>query len=163
MIQAFRHIALGGSTRELKGFARLAAHFARIGSLVTVLIFFADTINADILYAAIIGQVQFEDNPLIIDSATDSTSIVPAIAKPHINYFQLASHDGGAKQIAPHVIHKFHGTTISEDEDSPTVLDGANTLSLTYVVHHYFAQAQTREESTVPTLDRTIAYGCLLI
>jgi hypothetical protein len=163
MIQAFRHIALGGSARDLRGFTRFAAYLARIGSLITVLIFFADTINADILYAAIVGQVRFEDNPLILDSATDQTSVVPDIVRPHINYFQLANYDGGAKEFARHSVPQFHGTTISEDEDSPTVLDGATTQSLTYVVRTYFAHITIDQESAVPTLDRTITYGCLLI
>ena len=163
MIQVFRHIALGGSTRNLSGIARVGAHLARLGSLITVLVFFADTINADILYAAIIGQVRFEDNPLILDSATDSTSIVPDVVKPHINYFQLAQCDGGAKQLGEHSVPRFLGTTITEDEDSPTVLDGATTQSLTFVFQTYFARAPIPETSAIPTLDRTIAYGCLLI
>jgi hypothetical protein len=163
MISSFRHIALGGDTRKLNGWQRVAAHLARIGSLLTVLIFFADTINADILYAAIIGDIQFQDNPLILDSATDSTSVVPDIHSPHINYFELAKYDGGATQISRHIIPKFFGTTIIEDEDSPTVLDGATTSSLTYVFHNQFARLQIDEESAVTTLDRTITYSRLMI
>jgi hypothetical protein len=163
MIRAFRHIALGGSTRNLSGIARVGAHLARLGSLITILIFFADTVNADILYAAIAGQIRFEDNPLILDSATDSTSIIPDIARPHVNYFQLAKLDGGAKQLAQHSVPRFFGTTITEDEDSPTVLDGATTQSLTFVFQTYFAQTKIDKESAVPTLDRTITYGRLLI
>jgi hypothetical protein len=162
MIRAFRHIAQGGSSRQLNGFARWAAHMARMGSLMTVLIFFLDTINADIIYAAIIGDVRFEDNPLILDSATDSTSVIPNTAQP--NYFQLAKFDGGsATNVHKHVLPRFLGTTIIEDADSPTVLDGATTQTLTFVVTSYFAQLKVAGESTIPTLDRTITYGCLLI
>ena len=163
MIRSFRHIALGGNARQLKGWARVAAHLARIGALFTVLVFFADTINVDILYAAVIGDIRFEDNPLILDSATDSTSIVPDIHAPHINYYELAKYDGGASNISRHVIPRFLGTTITEDEDSPTVLDGATTQSLTYVFHTPFTRIQIDEESAVTTLDRTISYGRLLI
>ena len=163
MISAFRHIALGGSTRKLNGFQRVAAHLARIGSLLTILIFFADTINADILYAAIIGDVQFQDNPLILDSASDSTSVVPDIHSPHINYFELAKYDGGATKISRHVIPRFFGTTIIEDEDSPTVLDGATTATFTFSILRYDPTLQIEQASATPTLDRTITYGCLLI
>ena len=149
--------------RQLKGKARIAAHLARMGALFTVLVFFADTINVDILYAAIIGDVQFQDNPLILDSATDSTSIVPDIHAPHINYYELAKYDDGPTQISRHIIPKFLGTTIIEDEDSPTVLDGANTETLTYDIQSYFTLGKIDSESAVTTLDRTITYGCLLI
>jgi hypothetical protein len=143
--------------------ARVGAHLARMGALFTVLVFFADTINVDILYAAIIGDVQFQDNPLILDSATDSTSIVPTIQPPHINYYELAKYDGGPTQISRHIVPKFLGTTIIEDEDSPTVLDGATTSSLTYVFHNQFARTRIDEESAVTTLDRTITYSRLMI
>ena len=163
MIRSFRHIALGGSTRQLRGRARVAAHFARVGAIFTILVFFGDTINVDILYAAIIGDVQFQDNPLILDSATDGTSVVPTIQPPHINYYELAKYDGGPTNASRHVVPRFFGTTIIEDEDSPTVLDGANTESLTYDIQSYFTEAKIDSESAVTTLDRTITYGCLLI
>ena len=163
MIRTFRHIALGGSTCGLSGIASFGAHMARMGLLLTLLIFFADTINADIIYAAVIGHVRFEDNPLILDSSTNSTNIIPDVVKPHINYFQLAKHDSGAKQVTRHIDLRFFGTIIAEDEDSPTVLDGATTQSLTFVFQTYFSHIKTAEEGTIPTLDRTVTYGRLLI
>ena len=161
MIKAFRHIALGGSTREVTGFARLASHLARVGALFTVLVFFADTINADILYAAIKGDVRFQDNPLILDSATDGTSVVPDIAPP--DYFKLAKFDGGAKSVSKTVQYKFPGTTILEDVDSPTVLDGASTQTLTYEALPSYTHETIDETSAITTLDRTITYSRLLI
>jgi hypothetical protein len=169
MISAFRHIALGGSTRKLKGLQRVAAHLARIGSLLTVFVFFADTINADILYAAIIGDVRFEDNPLILDSATDGTSVIPTAIQPHTNYFQLAKYEpattlgGGANQVGRHHLPAFHGTTIAEDADSLSVLDGATTAAFTFSILRYSPDLTIGVESASPTLDRTITYGCLLI
>jgi hypothetical protein len=163
LITAFRHIAQGGRARELRGFSRAAAHLARMGALLTILIFFADTINADILYAAIIGDVQFQDNPLILDSASDATSVVPNVVQPHVNYFALAKYDGGATTIARHAAPRFHGTTIIEDEDSPSVLDGGTTATLTYDIQSYYTQATIDEKSALTTLDRTITYGCLQI
>lgn len=142
---------------------RIAAHLAQLGALFTVLVFFLDTINADILYAAIRGEIRFQDNPLILDSATDATSVVPDAVAPHINYFQLAKYDGGPKQLSQHRQPRFHGTTIIEDEDSPTVLDGATTDTLTYDIVSYYTQAKIEEESALTTLDRTITYGCLQI
>lgn len=163
MISAFRLIALGGGTRKLSGLQRVAAHLARIGSLLTILVFFADTINADILYAAIIGDVRFEDNPLILDSATDGTSVIPVAIQPHTNYFQLAKYDGGAKKMSQHAIPRFHGTTITEDADSPSVLDGSTTAAFTFSILPSDPVVQIRRERASPTLDRTITYGCLLI
>ncbi|MDP4198234.1 MAG: hypothetical protein Q8922_04945 [Bacteroidota bacterium] len=163
MIGAFRHIALGGSTRKLTGFQRVAAQLARVVSIITVLVFFADTINADILYAAIKGDVRFDDNPLILDSATDGTGVIPASLVPHTNYFALAKYDGGAKQISRHIIPRFHGTTIIEDADSPSVLDGATTATLTFSCFQYDPTLKIDQASATPMLDRTITYSRLLI
>jgi hypothetical protein len=163
LIAAFRHIATGRPARELRRMQRVAAHFAQLGALITILVFFADTINADILYAAIIGEVQFQDNPLILDSATDGTSVIPDALQPHINYYAAAKYDGGASTIQRHVVPRFLGTTIVEDVDSPGVLDGSTTETLNYDFQSYFIQAKIDEESALTTLDRTIAYGCLQI
>ena len=163
MIAAFRHIATGRPARELRRLQRVGAHLAQLGALFTVLIFFADTINADILYAAIIGDVQFQDNPLILDSATDSTSVIPDCLAHHVNYFAVAKYDGGSSNIHRHIVPRFFGTTIIEDADSPGVLDGASTETLTYDIQSYFTQAKIDEQSAVTTLDRTITYSRLLI
>jgi hypothetical protein len=163
LISAFRHIATGRPARELRRLQRVGAHLAQIGALFTVFIFFADTINADILYAAIIGDVQFLDNPLILDSATDSTSVVPDVLQPHVNYFAAAKYDGGATNVHRHIIPRFFGTTIIEDADSPAVLDGECTANLTYDLHTFFIQDKIESQSAVTTLDRTITYGRLLI
>ncbi len=141
----------------------MGAYLAQIGALFTLLIFFADTINADILYAAIIGDIRFDDNPLILDSATDSTSVVPDALQPHVNYFAAAKFDGGASNIHRHVVPRFFGTTIIEDADSPAVLDGESTENLTYDIKSYYTQAKIEELSAVTTLDRTITYSRLLI
>jgi hypothetical protein len=163
VIAAFRHIATGRPARELRRMQRVGAHLAQLGALFTLLIFFADTINADILYAAIIGDVQFEDNPLILDSATDSTSVVPDAFQAHVNYFAAAKYDGGTSNVHRHVVPRFFGTTIIEDADSPAVLDGESTENLTYDFKSYFTQTKIDEESAVTTLDRTITYSRLLI
>lgn len=142
---------------------RVGAYLAQIGALFTLLIFFADTINADILYAAIIGDIQFQDNPLILDSATDSTSVVPDCLAHHVNYFAAAKYDGGSSNLHRHVVPHFFGTTIIEDADSPGVLDGASTETLTYDIQSYFTLGKIESESAVTTLDRTITYSRLLI
>jgi hypothetical protein len=142
---------------------RVGAHLAQLGALLTLLVFFADTINVDILYAAIIGDIRFDDNPLILDSATDSTSVIPDILQPHVNYFAAAKYDGGASNVHRHVMPRFFGTTIIEDADSPAVLDGESTGNLTYDLQSYYTQAKIDEQSAVTTLDRTITYNRLLI
>ncbi len=163
MIRAFRHIATGGNTRQLKGLSRHAAYVARLLALLSIFVFFLDTINADILYAALAGDVRFEDNPLIVDSATDQTSVVPALAV-HVNYFALAKYDGGSSSMAKRIIPRFYGMTILEDVDSPTVLDGESTESLTAsTVKHSFANPRSAGASLFATRDRTITYGRLLI
>jgi len=164
LISAFRHIAHGGRARELRGFSRAAAHLARIGALCTILVFFADAINVNILYAAILGNFQFQDNPYILDSASDATSVVPNVVRPHINYFEVAKYDGGRTSISN--IPKFHGTTIIEDEDSPTILDGcSSTATLTYDIRSYapIEEAALPASALSPTLDRTITFGRLQI
>ena len=163
MIAAFRHIATGRPARELRRMQRVGAHLAQLGALLTLLVFFADTINVDILYAAIIGDIRFDDNPLILDSATDSTSVIPDILQPHVNYFAAAKYDGGASNVHRHVMPRFFGTTIIEDADSPAVLDGESTGNLTYDLQSYYTQAKIDEQSAVTTLDRTITYNRLLI
>lgn len=164
LIAAFRHIATGRPTRELQRFQRAGALLAQGIALFTVLVFFADTINADILYAAIIGDVQFQDNPLILDSATDSTNIIPEALQPHVNYFAIAKYEhSGATNVKRHHTPKFFGTTILEDVDSPGVLDGATTETLTYEFQSYFTLARIDEPSAMTTHDRTITYGCLQI
>lgn len=164
MIAAFRQIALGGSSRGLRRRSRIVASLARLGALLTVLVFFADTINADILYAAIMGDVRFEDNPLILDSATDATSVVPNVTQAHPNYFELAKYnDSGAKQVHRAVIPRFYGTTILEDVDSPSVLDGETTDALTFSLHSYDPALKFDRANTPTTLDRTITYSRLLI
>jgi hypothetical protein len=163
LIAAFRHIATGRPARELRRMQRVGAHFAQIGALFTLLVFFADTINVDILYAAIIGDIRFDDNPLILDSASDSTSVIPDVLQPHVNYFAAAKFDGGASNIHRHAKSRFFGTTIIEDEDSPAVLDGESTANLTYDLQSYYTQAKIDEQSAVTTLDRTITYARLLI
>jgi hypothetical protein len=163
VISAFRHIALGGSPRQLHGWARLASYVAKTGALLTVLVFFADTINADILYAAIIGDVQFQDNPLILDSATDATSVIPA-QFVHANYFALAKFDSPqSKHMSQPGTHHFYGTTIQEDEDSPTVLDGATTATLTFSIRSYDPSPMPELHSTRYALDRTTRFGVMLI
>ncbi len=142
---------------------RVGAYLAQIGALFTVLVFFADTINADILYAAIVGDVQFQDNPLILDSATDSTSVVPDCFAHHVNYFAASKYDEGATNVHRHIVPRFFGTTIIEDADSPGVLDGASTATLTYDFQSYYIKAKIEEQSAVTTLDRTITYSRLLI
>jgi hypothetical protein len=142
---------------------RVSAHLAQLGALFTLLVFFADTINVDILYAAIIGDIRFDDNPLILDSATDSTSVIPDILQPHVNYFAAAKYDGGASNIHGHAKSRFFGTTIIEDVDSPAVLDGESTDNLTYDIKSYFTQTKVDEVSAVTTLDRTITYSRLQI
>ena len=142
---------------------RVGAHLAQLGALFTLLIFFADTINVDILYAAIIGDIRFDDNPLIIDSACDSTSVIPDVLQPHVNYFAVAKYDGGASNIHGHAKSRFFGTTIIEDVDSPAVLDGESTDNLTYDLQSYYTRAKIDSESAVTTLDRTITYSRLLI
>jgi hypothetical protein len=163
LIAAFRHIATGRPARELRRMQRVGAHLAQLGALFTLLIFFADTINVDILYAAIIGDIRFDDNPLILDSATDSTSVIPDVLQPHVNFFAAAKYDGGSSNIHRHIVPRFFGTTIIEDADSPAVLDGESTENLTYDIKSYFTQSKIDEQSAVTTLDRTITYGCLLI
>ncbi len=164
LIAAFRHIATGRPARELRSVQRVTALLAQSIAIFTVLVFFADTINADILYAAILGDVQFQDNPLILDSATDSTSIIPDALLPHANYFSLAKFDqGGTKTVKGHRLPKFFGTTILEDVDSPGVLDGATTETLTFEFQSYFTLARIDESSAVTTLDRTITFASLKI
>jgi hypothetical protein len=163
LIAAFRHIATGRPARELRRMQRVGAHFAQLGALLTVLVFFADTINADILCAAIIGDIRFDDNPLILDSATDSTSVIPDALQPHVNYYAAARYDGGASNVHRHVVPRFLGTTIIEDVDSPGVLDGASTDTLNFDIQSYYTQTKIDEESAITTLDRTIAYSRLLI
>ncbi len=164
MIQAFRHIAYGGSARELRGRTRVAAHIVRFVALLNILVFFSDTINVNILYAAILGDVQFQDNPYILDSATDSTNIAPNIVTPHVNYFELAKFDGGPTNVSRHGAQNFCGTTIVEDEDSPGTLAGDSTATLTYDIRSYApTEAATLHERAAPVLDRTITFGCLQI
>jgi hypothetical protein len=162
LITAFRHIAYGGDAHELRGWARTAVHLVRIIAVLNILVFFADTINADILFAAIIGNVQFQDNPLILDSASDSTSVAPTILRPHINYFEAAKYAGGTTRLS--VVPRFLGTTIIEDVDSPSVLDGETTAILTYNIRSYAPMEEALPPASAPTsLDRTITFGCLQI
>jgi len=135
-----------------------------MGALFTILVFFADAINVNILYAAIIGNFQFQDNPYILDSATDATSVVPNVVRPHINYFEVCKFAGGATAIT--AIPTFHGNTIIEDEDSPTILDGcSSTATLTYDIRSYAPTEESALPASVPspTLDRTITFGRLQI
>ena len=135
-----------------------------MGALFTILVFFADAINVNILYAAIIGEIQFQDNPLILDSASDSTSVAPNVVQPHINYFEVCKFAGGATTLSP--IPKFHGSTIIEDEDSPTILDGcSSTATLTYDLRSYAPTEESALPASAlsPTLDRTITFGRLQI
>ena len=164
VISAFRQMTTGVALKKLRGASRAAVLLARMGALLTVVVFFADTINADILYAAIAGDVQFQDNPLILDSSTDSTSVIPASLAPHVNYFQLAKFDNGKqKQVGNRLLTHFHGTTIIEDVDSPSVLDGETTATLSYSVAVYDPTLIVREEGAIATLDRTITYSRLQI
>ncbi len=135
-----------------------------MGAFFTILVFFADAINVNILYAAIIGNFQFQDNPLILDSATDTTSVVPNVVRPHINYFVVCKYDGGATTLSK--LPKFYGTKIIEDEDSPTILDGcSSTATLTYDIRSYapIEEAALPASALSPTLDRTITFGRLQI
>ena len=156
---------MGGSTCELRGRARYAAHIVRVVALLNILVFFSDTINVNILYAAIIGDVQFQDNPYILDSATDTTSIAPNVTSPHVNYFAVAKYaERHNTTVAHHAKSTFSGSTIIEDEDSPGVLECDSTATLNYEIRSYApTEAATLQERTLSTLDRTITFGCLQI
>ena len=162
MIQIFRHIAQSDGSRKLRGVQRIAARLARLVSLATVLIFFADTINADILFAAIVGDIRFADNPLILDSATDGTSVIPDNHTSHFHVVQPTS-KADAGTFSRHLIPRFFGTTVTEDEDSPTVLDGATTATINVSVAPDHLAPKLVQSSPIPSFDRTITYGRLLI
>lgn len=139
-------------------------HVVRFVALLNILVFFSDTININILYAAIIGDVQFQDNPYILDSATDSTNVAPNVVKPHVNYFALAKYNEGRTNLSQHTTSKFSGTTIIEDEDSPGVLECDSTATLTYELRSYApTEVAILPERAPPMLDRTITFGCLQI
>ena len=148
----------------MHGISRAISWLARLGALLTAFVFFADAINADILYAAAIGDLQFQDNPYILDSGTDSTSVVPVQFVPHTNYFALAHFDdGSAKQLSQVPHHVFQGTVVVEDVDSPSVLDGETTSSLKFSLHHYCPVLKIDCPDRQPLLDRTIGFGVMLI
>lgn len=130
--------------------------------VLTVFVFLLDTINADVLIAAIAGEIRFEDNPLILDSQFDATRAGDGV-HVHTNAFELAKFDGGAKCLHSHATPRFFGTTIIEDVDSPTVLDGASTATLNYSIKPDFRHSEAITETPPTTIDRTISFSCLLI
>ncbi len=129
---------------------------ARLIVSFVLLIFIADAINVDVLYAMAIGDLQFQDNPDIFDSQFDSTPVCPAPT--------IATHGPRNSTLAQRALnHKFRGTIILEDIDSPTVLDGTVSSNLLSSVLEFFVQKDHNSSSAILSFDRTISFQRLLI
>lgn len=138
---------------------RALAYILRGLTLTIIFICLMDAINVDVIFAAVSGNMRYQDNPAITDSQFDTGSATQA----YINIFAQAApiNHLPASKIA--ITYKFLGTTIYEDVDSPTVLDGGSTVSLIYCIRAYKGDAANSYAHVRPTLDRTISFLRILI
>ena len=136
-----------------------------VGKIVFVLylaLFVSDTINVDVLYASLKGNVTFVDDPSISDSLFDTGSQHHSSdfdAPVHLNTHQrFTSVDH--RHIAGDNLVK---NVISEDEDSPGIADA--TLSSSFAEKGELPRptSEADVDSTIPDIDRTISYLKILI
>ncbi|MFI5263588.1 MAG: hypothetical protein ACHQM6_03635 [Candidatus Kapaibacterium sp.] len=150
---------------DFAGASRMAIAMRFAGKIVFVLylgLFISDTINIDVLSAALKGDVTFVDDPYISDSLFDigPQHLCSAFDVPfHSNIHQeFTSKDH--RRIADDNLVK---NVITEDEDSPGIADAI--LSSSFAEHSELPRPQSEAEidSTIPSLDRTISYQRILI
>ena len=162
MIQSLRYIAQPSFAENSRQCPRWAVNSARLIALFTVFVFFMDTINIDVLYAGMKGNIRFEDNPLILDSQFDTTPVAQNTGNT-TNYFSLVKSTATRTELSSKSIKKFFGTTIIEDVDSPTVLDGSSTATLEYYLRPFFIFSEVQKPCPPTIFNRTITFLCLLI
>lgn len=159
MIKVFRQVALGEKANTAGG--KMLSCTVRSLYLLITFLCFLDAVNADVLYASARGDVHFQDNPLIVDSQFDTSSVTATpVGATSIYRTAVLSHHSGIEST---VFFHFLGTTLYEDVDSPTVLDGASTSTLTYHILPSIVKFKIERESVVTPLDRTISFLQLLI
>jgi hypothetical protein len=123
-----------------------------------MLTYLMDAINVDVIYASIVGDMHYHDNPAILDSQFDSG--VPLAPSSILGIQVQAEQHSAAAVQAP---LKFSGTIVYEDVDSPTVLDGESTSDLVYELKAYVSAPDPVVQDVTPLVDRTISFLRILI
>ncbi len=162
VITLLRDVAFGNAKRLSRRSVVLRT-FGRAIALSALLTFTMDALNVDVLLAAVIGQVSFQDNPEILDSAFDTTPVASASAIHAAQGLPSTAPSRQQSVSGTRILHAFQGTIIVEDVDSPTVLDGSNTEMLVHDVQHRYSKPVPSEHSTVLITDRTISFLRILI
>ncbi len=135
------------------------------GQIVFVLylaLFVSDTINIDVLYASLKGDVTFVDDPSISDSLFDTGS------KYHRSAFDAPIRSNDQQKFTSKDARRLRGenlvkNVISEDEDSPGIDDALLSSSFANVGELPRPESEALAEDMIPCLDRTISYQRILI
>jgi len=162
MLSTIRTIS---TNKNLSGASRALKSLRAGGQIVFFLylaLFVCDTINIDVLWASVKGDVTFVDDPSISDSLFDTGSAhhssafdAPVHANSH-HYFTGKDN----RRIKDDNLVK---NVIAEDEDSPGIADAV--LSSSYADQSILPRPESNEQAddTIAFLDRTINYQRILI
>jgi hypothetical protein len=125
-------------------------------------LFVCDTINIDVLWASMKGNVTFVDDPSITDSLFDTgtTHHCSAFDAPvHANYHHSFTSKDHRRIKDDNLVKN----VIAEDEDSPGIADAV--LSSSFADQGELPRPESNESAndTIPYLDRTINYQRILI
>ncbi len=135
------------------------------GQIVFVLylgLFISDTINIDVLYASLKGDVTFVDDPSISDSLFDTGSA------QHSSAFDAPVHSNIHQSFTSKDTRRIGGdnvvkNVINEDEDSPGIADAILSSSFSEQGELPRPESEYGIDDTIPCLDRTISYQRILI
>ena len=158
MLQILRTIAFGEHARRETAGTRVLRHAIRALAFGVMLTYLCDAINIDVIYAAISGDMQYHDNPAILDSQFDTGNTATLIQLPGGHTATNAHTD--QVLYAP---QKCVGTIVYEDVDSPTVLDADSQTDLVYEVSNYTRCPDPAPLIVHTPLDRTISFLRILI
>ena len=136
-----------------------------LGQIVFLLylgLFISDTINIDVLFATIKGDVTFVDDPSISDSLFDTGN------HQHTSAFDAPVHSNIHQKFCARSTRRLSGDTlvknvVSEDEDSPGIADAILSSSFAELGELPRPESEAEVDGTIPELDRTISYQRILI
>jgi hypothetical protein len=162
MLTAIRIIS---SDTKFSGASRARKYLRLCGQIVFFLylaLFVCDTINIDVLWASMKGDVTFVDDPSISDSLFDTGTT------QHYSAFDAPVHANGNQKFTAKDSRRIKDDNvvkniINEDEDSPGIEDAV--LSSSFAIQSEIPRPESNEEAddTIPFLDRTINYQRILI
>jgi len=163
MLKVFRNVAYGEVSASPTLFERVLGRGLRLFTLAVTFICLMDAINVDVIYAALGGDMRYQDNPAIVDSQFDSGVLQLDASQSFFQHFDQSISRHQRDRTVLQAPIKFLGTVIYEDVDSPTVLDGATTSTLIYYLLPTTPFQKVRSEGALAAFDRPISFLQLLI